>query len=215
MVRGEVVVQHAYAGTVDHIEIYAPDNETLERAKNRVTLIITKETRICSGIKARLQILEPHNTSLVEAHIPSRISDYRSELTGNIYDILRHLIDPFEIRTNLDHERINVPGWQKTASTACCVRFSSKEPFKLDVVIRVNPDDPNSVYATVGAFQNLRIPADRNSIRSFLEIAHDVYRLNIEMDRDAAVLRTPDGAIFIARPGEEVNVLRSLVSGRR
>jgi hypothetical protein len=214
MVRGEVVVQHAHAVTADHIEIYAPDEETLERAKERVALILTKEIRICSGIKACLRILEPRNTSLVEAHIPGCIPDYKARLTGNIYDILRLLIDPFEIRTDFDHERINVPGWQKTASTACCVRFSSKEPFKLDVVIRVNPDDPNSVYVTLGAFQNLRIPADCNSIRGFLEIAHSVYRLNIEMDQDAVVFRTPDGASFIVRPGEELHVLRSIVLGR-
>jgi hypothetical protein len=198
MVRGEVVVRHAYAGTVDHIEIHAPDGETLDQAKKRVTGIITEERRICSGIRAHL-----------------RISSYKFELAGNIYDILCRLMDPFEMRTDFDHERINVPGWQKTASTACCVRFSSKEPFALDVVIRVNPDDPDSVYATVGAFQNLRIPADRDSIRAFLEIAHDVYRLNIEMDKTAAVFCTPDGVIFIARPGEEVNVLRSIVLGRR
>jgi hypothetical protein len=215
MVRGEVVVQHAYARTVDHIEIYAPDEETLDQAKKRVTSIITEEMRVCSGINALLRILEPHNTSLVEAHIPSRISSYKFRLTGNIYDILCRLMDPFEIRTDFDHKRINAPGWQKTASTACCARFSSKEPFALDVVIRVNPDDPDSVYAAVGSFQNLRIPADRDSIRAFLEIAHDVYCLNIEMDKTAAVFCTSDGVIFIARLGEEVNVLRSIVLGRR
>jgi len=215
MVRGEVVVRHAYEMTVDHIEIHAPDEETLDRAKSRVVSIITEETRVCSGIRAHLQILDPRNISLVEAHIPSRISSYRFRLTGNVYDILCRLMDPFEIDTRFDHERINVPGWQKTASTACCVRFSSKEPFELDVVIRVNPDDPDSVYAKLGAFQELRIPADRDSIRRFLEIAHDVYRLNIEMDETAAVFCAPSGAIFIARPGEEINVLRSIVSGER
>jgi hypothetical protein len=213
MVREKIVVRHAHEMTVDHIEIHAPDKKTLDLVKRRVTLIITKETRICSGIEASLRILDPSNPFHVEAHIPSRNSSYKFVLTGNIYDILCLLMNPFETHTYLDHERLSVSGWQKTASTTCCVRFSSNEPFKLDVTFRVNPDDPNSVYATLGSFQELRIPAYPDSIGDFLKIAHDVYRLNIEIDQTAAVFRTRDGASFVVQPGKEVDVLRSLVLG--